>query len=147
MVLETFWGGNGRGLKPKPGRSLLLQPGDPAGAGSNGHCLHSAPGAAAAGTSPAQLLSRAGPDAAGLVIHLHLPEAVTRLIALPLGSAVPAACEGHAGTCIATIYYFFLLARFIIFNDLVYRSFVPAQQPSAGTGMLEINFTTIPCIF
>lgn len=90
-------------------------------------------------------LFAAGLDAAGLAICLHLPEAVTGLIARPLGSAVTTACEGQAETCIN--YFYFFLAGFIIFNGLVYRSFVPARQSGAGTGMFEINFTINPCIF
>lgn len=37
--------------------------------------------------------------AAGLVIHLHFPEAGTGLVALPLTSAAARACEAHTVTC------------------------------------------------
>lgn len=37
--------------------------------------------------------------AAGLVIHLHFPEAGAGLVALPLASAAARACEAHTVTC------------------------------------------------
>lgn len=73
-------------------------------------------------------------DAAGLVIYLHFPEAGAGLVALPLGSAVAMACEGHAVTCKNLIFFF---RQPITFNDLVANHLSQQNGPVQGQECFE----------
>lgn len=124
MVLESICGVNGRELNPKHGRSVLLCPGTqleqaltatvlalPWGKLQQEQAAHSA--------APQERRFFAQDAAASLVIYLHFPEAKVRLVALPLGSAIAMACEGHAITWNNLIFFLTSLLHIMILCQIL----------------------------